>query len=119
LIEFFGTPGWSEIHRTHRDEYWKETSRICRRAMGLALGRKSGREEVGVAKHTTKNTAEMPESKDNETTPMRLLTPIDPNNIRDFQRGRKQPESNWQSWKQVSMKHLTDWRKDPRLCRMA
>jgi REP element-mobilizing transposase RayT len=48
-------------------EKWKEVSRIYRRAMGLALGRKSGRAEVGAARHATKNTAEMLESKDNET----------------------------------------------------
>ena len=48
-------------------ERWKEVSRIYRRAMGLALGRKSGRAEVVAAKHATKNEAEMLESKENET----------------------------------------------------
>jgi putative transposase len=46
---------------------WKEVSRIYRRAMGMALGRKSGRAEVGAPGHATKNTAEMLESKVNET----------------------------------------------------
>jgi hypothetical protein len=47
---------------------WKETSRIYRRAMGLALGRKSGRAEVekGVVRPQM-NTAEMLESKENGT----------------------------------------------------
>jgi putative transposase len=48
-------------------EKWKEVSRIYRRAMGLALGKKSGRAEVGSSPVVTKNTAEMLESKDNET----------------------------------------------------
>jgi putative transposase len=48
-------------------EKWKEASRIYRRAMGMALGRKNGRAEVMAAKHATKNTAEMLESEDNET----------------------------------------------------
>ncbi len=48
-------------------ERWKEVSRIYRRAMGLALGRKSGRAEVGTPAHATKNEAEMLESEDNET----------------------------------------------------
>ncbi len=52
-------------------EKWKEVSRIYRRAMGLALGRKSGRAEIvrrsQTAATVTKNTAEMLESKDNET----------------------------------------------------
>jgi hypothetical protein len=48
-------------------ERWKEDSRIYRRAMGLALGRKSGSAEVGEAKHATKNEAEMLDSEDNET----------------------------------------------------
>ncbi len=39
-------------------EKWKEVSRIYRRAMGLALGRKSGRAAVGVPGYTTKNEAE-------------------------------------------------------------
>ena len=47
---------------------WKEVSRIYRRAMGLALGRKSGRAAVnrdGV--RSTMNTAEALEAKDNGT----------------------------------------------------
>jgi hypothetical protein len=48
-------------------ERWKEDSRIYRRAMGMALGRKSGRAEVGTPRHVTKNEAEMLESENNET----------------------------------------------------
>jgi len=48
-------------------EKWKEVSRIYRRAMGMALGRKSGRAEVGVSGHATKNEEEMLSSNDNET----------------------------------------------------
>jgi putative transposase len=48
-------------------EKWKEVSRIYRRAMGMALGRKSGRAEVGGGGHATKNEEEMLSSKDNET----------------------------------------------------
>ncbi len=48
-------------------ERWKEVSRIYRRAMGLALGRKSGRATVSKQKTVTMNTAEMLASKDNET----------------------------------------------------
>jgi putative transposase len=48
-------------------EKWKDVARIYRRAMGLALGRKSGRAETGPQKPVTKNTAEMLESQDNET----------------------------------------------------
>jgi putative transposase len=48
-------------------EKWREVSRIYRRAMGMALGRKSGRAEVGVSGHATKNEEEMLASKDNET----------------------------------------------------
>ena len=44
-----------------------EASRIYRRSMGLALGRKSGRAEVESRGEVTKNTAEMMVSKDNET----------------------------------------------------
>jgi REP element-mobilizing transposase RayT len=52
-------------------EKWEEFSRLYRRLMGLALGKKSGRLEVsqnakGIGQ-TTKNTAEMLESDDNET----------------------------------------------------
>lgn len=55
-------------HGTGLDpEKWKEVSRICRRAMGLAPGRKSGRVEVESRGVVTKNTAEVLESKDNET----------------------------------------------------
>jgi REP element-mobilizing transposase RayT len=53
-------------------EKWRDVSRMYRRLMGLALGRKSGLSKVSqVAKGlglTTKNTAEMLESADNETT---------------------------------------------------
>jgi hypothetical protein len=48
-------------------EKWKEVSRIYRQVLGMALGRKSGRAEVGPVPVVTKNTAEMLESKDNET----------------------------------------------------
>jgi putative transposase len=48
-------------------EKWKEVSRIYRRTMGIALGRKNGAAEVGNAPQVTKNTAEMLESLDNET----------------------------------------------------
>lgn len=48
-------------------ERWKEVSRIYRRAMGLALGRKSGGTEAGTQRAVAKNTAEMLASKDNET----------------------------------------------------
>ena len=52
-------------------EKWREVSRLYRRLMGLALSRKPGRADVtGVGNHpslTTKNTAEMLESVDNET----------------------------------------------------
>jgi hypothetical protein len=48
-------------------EKWKEVSRVYRRAMGLALGRKSGRAELGVSGYATKNEEEMLSSKDNET----------------------------------------------------
>ena len=49
-------------------EKWKEVSRVYRRAMGLALGRKSGKTEVekGVVRQQM-NTAEMLESKENGT----------------------------------------------------
>lgn len=46
---------------------WKEVSRIYRRAMGLALGRKSGRSGVKPHAAVTKNTAEMLASGDSET----------------------------------------------------
>ena len=48
-------------------EKWKDVSRIYRRAMGLALGRKSGLAEVGSSPVVTKNTEEMLASEDNET----------------------------------------------------
>ncbi|MBU6171415.1 MAG: hypothetical protein KGQ87_07990, partial [Verrucomicrobia bacterium] len=52
-------------------EKWKEISRIYRRAMGLALERKSGKATVekGVARAQTKqlNTAEALEAKENGT----------------------------------------------------
>jgi putative transposase len=46
---------------------WQEVSRIYRRAMGLALGRKSGRAQVGTSPVVTKNTEELLASSDNET----------------------------------------------------
>ena len=50
---------------------WQEVSRIYRRVMGLALGRKSGRADIERRSQTaatvTKNTAELLASKDNET----------------------------------------------------
>ena len=52
-------------------EKWRDVSRLYRRLMGLALGRKPGRAEVAKSGtslgQTTKNTAEMLESEDNET----------------------------------------------------
>ncbi|MDP3848905.1 MAG: transposase, partial [Luteolibacter sp.] len=52
-------------------EKWREVSRLYRRMMGLALGRKPGRAVVSRAGNhrgqTTKNTAEMLDSRDNET----------------------------------------------------
>jgi hypothetical protein len=49
------------------EDKWKEASRIYRRAMGLALGRKSGNADTPKRVTVTKNTEEMLESKDNET----------------------------------------------------
>jgi len=46
---------------------WQEVSRIYRRAMGFALGRKNGRADAKAAGHVTRNEAEMLESEDNET----------------------------------------------------
>jgi putative transposase len=50
---------------------WTEVSRLYRRLMGLAIGRKPGRAEIQRRSQTaatvTKNTAELLESKDNET----------------------------------------------------
>ena len=52
-------------------EKWREVSRMYRRLMGLALGKKPGRAQVSRAAksvgQTTKNTAELLESDDNET----------------------------------------------------
>ncbi len=48
-------------------EKWKEVSRIYRRAMGMALGRKSGRVEVGDRPMVRMNTEQMLESRENET----------------------------------------------------
>ena len=50
-------------------EKWKDVSRIYRRAMGMALGRKPGKtQDTRKKAHAvTKNTAEMLESEDNET----------------------------------------------------
>ena len=50
---------------------WQEVSRLYRRLMGLAIGRKPGRAEVSQSAkglgQTTQNTAELLESEDNET----------------------------------------------------
>jgi REP element-mobilizing transposase RayT len=50
---------------------WQEVSRLYRRLMGLALGKKPGRADVSHGStglgQTTKNTAEFLEGKDNET----------------------------------------------------
>jgi REP element-mobilizing transposase RayT len=50
---------------------WQEVSRFYRRLMGLALGKKPGRAEIPRSAkgpgQTTKNTAELLESRDNET----------------------------------------------------
>jgi REP element-mobilizing transposase RayT len=50
---------------------WQEVSRLYRRLMGLALGKKPGRAELSTSSkglgQTTKNTAEMLESEDNKT----------------------------------------------------
>ncbi|MGL4399333.1 MAG: transposase, partial [Luteolibacter sp.] len=50
---------------------WQEVSRLYRRMMGLALGKKPGRAEVSQSANgigqTTKNTAELLKSEDNET----------------------------------------------------
>ena len=50
---------------------WQEVSRLYRRMMGLALGKKPGRAEVSQSANgigqTTKNTAELLEDEDNET----------------------------------------------------
>jgi putative transposase len=50
---------------------WEEVSRLYRRLMGLALGKRPGRVEVSRAAkalgQTTKNSAELLESEDNET----------------------------------------------------
>ncbi len=48
-------------------ERWKEVSRIYRRTMGMALGRRSGRAGVGSPQHVAKNEAQMLASTDNET----------------------------------------------------
>ena len=58
----------SHVGAGFQAEKWKESSRIYRRAMGLALGRKSGRAAVETRGHmTSKNEAEMLESENNET----------------------------------------------------
>jgi len=50
---------------------WDEVSRLYRRMMGLAIGRKPGKAEISQSAkglgQTTKNTAELLESEDNET----------------------------------------------------
>jgi putative transposase len=60
-----------EITGAELEEKWKEVSRVYRRLMGLALGKKAGRADVYTAEkgigQTTQNTAELLESEDNET----------------------------------------------------
>jgi REP element-mobilizing transposase RayT len=46
---------------------WREVSRLYRRLMGIELQRKSGRAQVATRGLVTKNTAELLESKNNET----------------------------------------------------
>ena len=46
---------------------WKQVTRVYRRAMGMALGRKSSRASAGSPGYVTKNTEELLESKNNET----------------------------------------------------
>jgi hypothetical protein len=48
-------------------DQWQEISRIYRRTMGMALGRKPRRADAGSAGYISKNEAEMLESEDNET----------------------------------------------------
>jgi putative transposase len=48
-------------------ERWKDASRIYRRLLGNSLGRNNGMAEVGNAPAVTKNTAELLDSKDNQT----------------------------------------------------
>jgi putative transposase len=48
-------------------DQWQEVSRIYRRAMGMALGMKTGRANVGTPSHTTMNEVEMLASRENET----------------------------------------------------
>ncbi len=48
-------------------ERWKDVSRIYRQVLGISLGRKKGRAEVGPVPVVTQNTAEMLESKDKQT----------------------------------------------------
>jgi REP element-mobilizing transposase RayT len=48
-------------------ERWREVSRLYRRLMGIELQRKSGRAQVATRGLVTKNTAELLESKNNET----------------------------------------------------
>jgi REP element-mobilizing transposase RayT len=48
-------------------EKWQEASRIYRRLMGIALGKKNGRAAVESRGLVTKNTAELLASEDNET----------------------------------------------------
>jgi putative transposase len=60
-----------EMTGAELEEKWKEVSRVYRRLMGLALGKKAGRADVSKAEkgigQTTKNTAELLESEDYET----------------------------------------------------
>ena len=46
---------------------WRDVSRIYRRAMGMALGRKPGRAKVGTVPAVTMTTEEMLAAKENET----------------------------------------------------
>jgi putative transposase len=60
-----------EVTGAEFEKKWNEVSRVYRRLMGLALGKKAGRADVSKAEkgngQTTKNTAELLESGDNET----------------------------------------------------
>ena len=48
-------------------ERYNEASRVYRRLMGIALGKRNGRAEVQSRGQVTENTAEMLESEDHET----------------------------------------------------
>jgi putative transposase len=61
------TLNFNEEDDEYSAERWKEVSRVYRRLMGLALGRKSGRSAAKKLSSVTKNTEELLASKDNET----------------------------------------------------